>query len=169
MLEAELFSFLENTRDGVFAVRESGEICFWNRAAQGLFGYSEEESLGRTCAELLHGVGVLGTRVCHERCVELQCLLKPEPMPNFDLNVAVRGGERRWVNISTIASVKETLCRSPLSCRIRVSAYAGRCGKGAGQLERDRLLTATECRGRRVPWAWIRRRPADCGRPSNPE
>lgn len=90
MLEAELFSFLENTRDGVFAVRESGEICFWNRAAQDLFGYSEEESLGRTCAELLHGVGALDTQVCRERCVELQCLLKPEPMPNFDLNSGSR-------------------------------------------------------------------------------
>lgn len=103
MLEAELFAFFENTSDGVFAVRESGEICFWNRAARDLFGYPEEEVLGKTCAELLHGVGALGTQVCHERCVELQCTLEAKPMPNFDLNVTTRGGERRWVNISTIA------------------------------------------------------------------
>jgi PAS domain S-box-containing protein len=62
MLEAELFAFLENTTDGVFAVRESGEICFWNRAAKDLFGYPEEEVLGKTCSELLHGVGALGIR-----------------------------------------------------------------------------------------------------------
>ncbi|HEV2133277.1 MAG TPA: LuxR C-terminal-related transcriptional regulator [Terracidiphilus sp.] len=103
MLEAELFAFLDNTTDGVFAVRESGEICFWNRAARGLFGYPEEEALGKTCSGLLHGVGALGTQVCHERCVELQCSLHPKPMPNFDLNVTTRGGERKWVNISTIA------------------------------------------------------------------
>ena len=103
MLEAELFAFLDNTTDGVFAVRESGEICFWNRAAKELFGYPEEEVLGKTCSELLHGVGALGTQVCHERCVEMQCTLKPKSMPNFDLNVAARGGERKWVNISTIA------------------------------------------------------------------
>jgi len=103
MLEAELFAFLETTADGVFAVRESGEICFWNRAAQELFGYPEDQVLGRTCSELLHGTGALGTQVCHERCVELQCTLKPKPMPNFDLNVTARGGERKWVNISTIA------------------------------------------------------------------
>lgn len=103
MLEAELFAFLEGTSDGVFAVRESGEICFWNRAAQELLGYPEEEVLGKTCSNLFHGVGALGTQVCHERCAELQCTLKTKPMPNFDLNVTTRGGERKWVNISTIS------------------------------------------------------------------
>ena len=102
MLEAELFAFLEGASDGVFAVRESGEICFWNRAAQELFGYPGEEVLGKTCSELLHGVGALGTQVCLEHCVELQSTLKAKPMPNFDLNVTTRGGERKWVNISTI-------------------------------------------------------------------
>jgi len=103
MLEAELFAFLENSTDGVFAVRESGEICFWNHAARELFGHSEEEVLGNTCSGILHGVGALGTQVCHERCAELQCTLEPKPMPNFDLNVTTRGGERKWVNISTIS------------------------------------------------------------------
>ena len=102
MLEAELFAFLAGASDGVFVVRESGEICYWNRAAQDLFGYSDEEVLGKTCSELLHGVGALGTQVCHERCVELQCTLKPKSMPNFDLNVTTRDRERRWVNISTV-------------------------------------------------------------------
>jgi PAS domain S-box-containing protein len=102
MLEAELFAFLEGASDGVFAVRETGEICFWNRAAEELFSYSAEQVLGRTCSELLHGVGALGTQVCHERCVELQCTLTPKAMPNFDLNVATGSGERKWVNISTV-------------------------------------------------------------------
>lgn len=102
MLEAELFAFLAGASDGVFVVRESGEICYWNRAAQDLFGYSDEEAAGKTCSELLHGVGALGTQVCHERCVELECTLKPKAMPNFDLNVTTRDGERKWVNISTV-------------------------------------------------------------------
>ncbi len=102
MLEAELFAFLAGASDGVFVVRESGEICYWNRAAQDLFGYSDEEVLGKTCSELLHGVGALGTQVCLEHCVELQCTLKPKSMPNFDLNVTTCDGERKWVNISTV-------------------------------------------------------------------
>jgi PAS domain S-box-containing protein len=102
MLEAELFAFLAGASDGVFVVRQSGEICYWNRAAQGLFGFSDEEVLGKTCSELLHGVGALGTQVCLEHCVELQGSLKPKSMPNFDLNVTTRDGERKWVNISTV-------------------------------------------------------------------
>ncbi len=102
MLEAELFAFLAGASDGAFVSRESGEICYWNQAAQELFGYSEEEVLGKTCSELLHGVGALGTQVCHDRCVELRCTLKPKAMPNFDLNATTRNGERKWVNISTI-------------------------------------------------------------------
>jgi len=102
MLEAELFAFLAGASDGVFVVRESGEICYWNRAAQDLFGYSDEEVVGKTCSELLHGVWALGTQVCLEHCVELQCTLKPKFMPNFDLNATTRDGERKWVNISTV-------------------------------------------------------------------
>ena len=102
MLEAELFAFLAGASDAVFVARESGEICYWNRAAQDLFGYSDEEVLGKTCSELLHGVGALGTQVCLEHCVELQSTLKPKSMPNFDLNVNTRDGQRKWVNISTI-------------------------------------------------------------------
>lgn len=105
MLEAELFAFLESAPDGIFASREDGEICFWNRAARELFGFSEDDALGKTCCGLLHGVGALGTQVCQERCAELQDTLKPKAMPNFDLNVATRAGERKWVNISTVAYV----------------------------------------------------------------
>ncbi|HET7104912.1 MAG TPA: PAS domain S-box protein [Terracidiphilus sp.] len=119
MLEAELFSFLEGASDGVFAVRESGEICFWNRAAQELFGYPEDEVLGKTCSKILHGVDALGTQVCHERCVELQCTLKAKPMPNFDLNVSTRTGEWKWVNISTIPYLNRRTQRTLLVHLVR--------------------------------------------------
>jgi PAS domain S-box-containing protein len=103
MLDAELFAFLQNTADASFAVRESSEICFWNHAAEGLFGYSEEEVLGKTCSAVLRGVGALGTDVCHESCAALQCRRDSTPLPNFDLNVTTRSGERIWVNMSSIS------------------------------------------------------------------
>jgi PAS domain S-box-containing protein len=105
MLEAELFAFLQNTADASFAVKESSEICFWNHAAEILFGYSAEDVLGKTCSAVLHGVGALGTDVCRERCAALQCRQKAIRVPNFDLNVTTRSGERVWVNISSISYV----------------------------------------------------------------
>jgi PAS domain S-box-containing protein len=103
MLEAELFAFLENTADAVFAVRETGEICFWNHAAEALFGHSAEEVLGKTCADVLHGIGSLGTDVCHDGCAALRCAKPASHIPNFDLNVTTRSEERIWVNLSSIS------------------------------------------------------------------
>ena len=103
MLEAELFSFLENTADAVFAVRETSEICFWNHAAEDLFGHPADEALGKTCSEVLHGIGALGTDVCREGCAALRCAKPASHIPNFDLNVTTRGEQRIWVNLSSIS------------------------------------------------------------------
>src|SRR5947208_3259172 len=102
MLESELFALLENTTDAVFAVTEHGEIRSWNKSAEKLFGYTVAEARRRTCFELLHGVGAMGTEVCHENCSVLDCIGKKSEIPNFDLNVTTRAGTRLWVNVSTV-------------------------------------------------------------------
>jgi PAS domain S-box-containing protein len=102
MLETELFAFLESTTDAVFVVSEQGEIRSWNKSAEKLFGYSAVEAKRKTCFDLLHGVGALGTKVCHENCSILDCVGKQSGIPNFDLNVSNRDGQRLWVNVSTL-------------------------------------------------------------------
>ena len=119
MLEAELFAFLENTADAVFAVRHTGEICFWNHAAEALFGYSGEQVLGRTCSDVLHGTGALGTDVCREGCAALRCAEPASHMPNFDLNVVTRENERIWVNLSSLSFLNRRTGRSLLVHLVR--------------------------------------------------
>lgn len=102
MLESELFQVLEGTADAAFVVTEQGEICSWNRAAEKLFGYPASQVLHKSCFEVLEGRGALGTAVCHENCSVLECVGKRQEVPNFDLNVRVRSGERLWVNLSTV-------------------------------------------------------------------
>lgn len=119
MLEAELFAFLENTADAVFAVRETGEICFWNHAAEALFGHSADEVLGKTCSDILHGIGALGTDVCHEGCAALRCAKPASHIPNFDLNVTTRSEERIWVNLSSISFLNRRTGRSLLVHLVR--------------------------------------------------
>jgi PAS domain S-box-containing protein len=102
MLESDLFSFLENTADAAFAVTEQGEIRFWNKSAEKLFGYPAAEAKGKTCFDLLHGTGALGTPVCHENCSVLECTGNSVEVPNFDLSATRRSGERLWVNLSTL-------------------------------------------------------------------
>lgn len=102
MLEQELFDLLKATADAAFVVTQEGEICSWNASAEKLFGYSEKEALHKTCYELMHGKGALGTQVCEAHCDIWGCASKSENVPNFDLEVKTRSGRRLWVNVSNV-------------------------------------------------------------------
>jgi len=102
MLESELFAFLEGTTDAAFSVSDQGEIVSWNEGAERLFGYSSSEVLGKSCFQVLHGRGVLGTQVCHEGCSILESTGGETKIPNFDMQVGLRSGKRLWVNLSTV-------------------------------------------------------------------
>lgn len=103
MLESELFAFLSHTADAVFALSDQGEIEFWNKAAERLIGYPAEEVKGKTCYQVLQGVGALGTRICHDGCSVMECAAKNADIPNFDMSIKTRSGQRIWINMSTIA------------------------------------------------------------------
>jgi PAS domain S-box-containing protein len=102
MLESELFAFLNRTADAVFVISEQGEIKYWNKAAERLFGYPADEVKNKTCYQVFQGIGALGTRVCHEGCSVMECAGKESEIPNFDMSVKTRSGQRIWINMSTI-------------------------------------------------------------------
>ncbi|MBZ5620562.1 MAG: PAS domain S-box protein [Acidobacteriia bacterium] len=102
MLELELFAFLERTSDAAFAVTEQGEIRFWNKSAQKLFGCLASEALNRTCHDVLDGRGALGEQVCSGGCSVQLCAAQHRDIPDFDLEVKTSSGSRLWVNVSTI-------------------------------------------------------------------
>ncbi len=102
MLESELFTLLNGTADAAFAVDEQGLICSWNRAAERLFGHPSSEVLHKPCADLLQGRGSLGTPVCSHDCAVIECAAAPTGIPDYDLEVKARGGQRIWVNISIL-------------------------------------------------------------------
>lgn len=102
MLDGDLYELLEHTTDAAFAVTDGGEICSWNASAEGLFGYRRDEALGKTCFDLFQGRDVLGTLTCKESCHVRDCAAHHEPIPDFDLEVNTRAGERIWVNMSTV-------------------------------------------------------------------
>ncbi len=102
MLENELFALLEYTSDAAFAVTQEGEIVAWNKNAHKLFGYAPSEVIHKTCYNVLEGTGPLGTRVCHRHCSVVECAGGSTDIPNFDMSVKTRSGERLWINMSTL-------------------------------------------------------------------
>jgi len=104
MLESELFALLEQTADAAYAVTDAGEICFWNRAAERLFGYPSGEVLRRNIDEVLEASDALGTDAL---AGGLEAATRrwdgtSGGIPNFDLEVQTSSGVRIWVNVSTI-------------------------------------------------------------------
>ena len=102
MLESELFALLERTTDAAFAVTPQGEILSWNKGAEKLLGYQANEVLHKTCFEVLEGVDPLGTHVCHQHASVLDCTGGKTEIPNFDMSVKNKSGDRLWINMSTL-------------------------------------------------------------------
>jgi len=104
MLESELFALFERTADAAYAVTEGGDIVFWSAAAERLFGYAAGEVTGRDVEDVLDARDALGTRALargHEAAAR-RADDPHEGIPNFDLSVRTRAGDRVWVNVSTI-------------------------------------------------------------------
>jgi PAS domain S-box-containing protein len=104
MLETELFSLFEHTADAMYAVTETGEVCAWNTAAERLFGYTASEAMHRHIEEIFDAYDSLGTEPLAggREAATRHWEGSSGGIPNFDLQVRIRSGERLWVNVSTI-------------------------------------------------------------------
>ena len=105
-MEPELFALLDQTADAAYSVTEDGEIQSWNRAAERMFGYPAAEALGRNIDELLDALDALGTEALAGGfdAATRHWDESSTGIPNFDLEVRTRSGERVWVNVSTLVS-----------------------------------------------------------------
>jgi PAS domain S-box-containing protein len=103
MFAADVYKLFEGTADAAFAVTLEGEICFWNAAAERLFGYRAADVLDKTCDDVLKGTGALGTAVYTRGCSVQCCAAHTDSIPTFDLEVTTCSGQRKWVSVSTIA------------------------------------------------------------------
>jgi PAS domain S-box-containing protein len=104
MLETELFALLEQTADAAYTVTADGEICSWNDAAEQLFGYPASEVIGRNIDEVSDARDTLGTEALAGglEAATRRWEGSSGGIPNFDLDVRTRSGDRVWVNVSTI-------------------------------------------------------------------
>ena len=102
MIAADVFKILEKAADAAFVVTLEGEICFWNAAAECMFGYTAPDVLNTTCHEILHGRGALGTFVYTGECSIQRCAVQTDTIPVFDLEVTTKSGSRKWVSVLCI-------------------------------------------------------------------
>jgi PAS domain-containing protein len=89
MFAGDVYKLLEGTADAAFVVAPEGEVCFWNSAAEQLFGYSASDVLDKRCYSILQGEDALGTIVCMGEGSVQHCAAHGRPIPAFDRRNAV--------------------------------------------------------------------------------
>lgn len=73
-------SILDSIYDGVYFVDPQRRITYWNKGAERISGYSDEDVLGHSCAEnLLRHINGNGISLCHGLCPLAQTLRDGKP------------------------------------------------------------------------------------------
>jgi PAS domain S-box-containing protein len=98
----ELAEMLAATADGGFAIDAEGRIVLWNRAAEGMLGYTVREAVGRRCCDLLMGDDENGNRLCCRGCHIVDLVKMRTPVHSFDMRTRTKTGSAIWVNVSTL-------------------------------------------------------------------
>ena len=61
----ELFEYIS---EAVFGIDENRNIRFWNKHCENLMGLSQQQAIGKSCAELLCGKDLQGNSICVTEC-----------------------------------------------------------------------------------------------------
>jgi len=103
MIEKECFETLCNTGDGVFIVDADRHIVRWNKAAERILKFSENEVLNRDCFRVISGRSLPNKSFCSRKCKVHGSIFKGEPAKNFDLLTQTGDGKPLWLNVTVLS------------------------------------------------------------------
>jgi PAS domain S-box-containing protein len=85
----------DSISDGVFTVDRDCIITSFNRAAEGITGFSADAAIGKRCFEIFR------TEVCHKRCALRDTLRSHDPVENARVSIITREGRETPISVST--------------------------------------------------------------------
>lgn len=86
---------LSNIADGVFTVDDNFRITFFNRAAEQITGFTQEQAVGRFCNEIFR------TPICDQDCPLRQSLRTGRTVKSFEIDILTRAGRRQTISVCT--------------------------------------------------------------------
>ena len=104
----QLWALLGDLRIGVFTVDANRKITSFNRAAELLTGYSEEEVVGKYCYQIFKN------EICYGECKYHEAVLAEQKSLSFDVEISDRQNEKR--SITKIVTPLYDLHRKPMGC-----------------------------------------------------
>lgn len=85
---------LDSVADGVFTVDRNWRITSFNKAAEGITGWSREDALGKSCSEIFH------SSICGQNCAIAESLYSGKPVSNRSITIVNKDGSRIPISIS---------------------------------------------------------------------
>lgn len=86
---------LGNIAEGVFTVDRQFRITFFNEAAENITGFSKNEVMGKSCAD------VFRTPICSQDCPLRQSLRTGQTVKNFEINILTREDRAQPISVCT--------------------------------------------------------------------
>ncbi len=80
-----LFEALDRSPDPVFVTDRLNRILMWNQSAERLLGWTSDEVMSASCAQVLKGCDTWGNRYCTESCPVVEIAERKEVVRHFDL------------------------------------------------------------------------------------
>ena len=90
------------TGDPAFAVDRSGEIIFWNTAAEKAFGYDMTKVLGQKCWKVLSGQNTNNDRYCGRDCALRETAFLHEPIETYQSTFKTASGRLKSFTVSCL-------------------------------------------------------------------
>jgi len=95
-----LFEALRDAADGAFVINDDLRIVYWNKAAETILGFNNNDVAGQFCFQLLHGYDEARQLICKEKCRVVKLALQSKPVPNYNIRVTTKQGQDCWLNMS---------------------------------------------------------------------
>ncbi|MCL1979992.1 MAG: sigma 54-interacting transcriptional regulator [Proteobacteria bacterium] len=85
---------LSSIADGVFTVDRDWKITSFNRAAEEITGWSQEEAMGKSCADVFH------SSICGKNCAIAESLYTGVPVVNRSVTIRKSHGDQVPISVS---------------------------------------------------------------------
>lgn len=99
-VERELDRIFASLGHGMYVVDEERRVLLWNKAAESILGWSEEEALGRSCRDFIGHIDDAGRQLCDEECPLVASMGESHTVFAGTVWGQSKSGERIPVNVS---------------------------------------------------------------------
>ncbi|MFP4452453.1 MAG: sigma-54 interaction domain-containing protein [Desulfobacterales bacterium] len=95
LIQSPCCTILESISDGVFTIDKEKRITSFNRAAESITGFSQQEAVGQFCFD------VFRADICAKNCALEKTLLNEAPQINISAQIITQQGEQKPISLST--------------------------------------------------------------------